>query len=229
MEELHAKIGKKYPVLANRCLALVSHIFTKAMEWEYVTSNPTSGIKKIREHARETVVHKGDIGKLLDAIDALRDPRLRVMFRLYLLTGCRPGELRKLRWSEVREDSLNLGETKSGRPHRVPLTAAAQALIASLERDGDFVFGGPRGPIVDVRKQWEKVRAASGMEDLQVRDLRRTVATTLSGEGVPTDWIMRLLNHTTARETQRVYIRGSDPSVRQALERMEEITTSESH
>ena len=51
--------------------------------------------------------------------------------RLLLLTGYRPGEIRGLRWSEVKPDRLKLTDAKTG-PRHVLLGEAARELLASL-------------------------------------------------------------------------------------------------
>ena len=65
-----------------------------------------------------------------------------------ILCAARPGEVLGARWSEIdmAEATWTIpGERmKSGRPHRVPLSGRAVELLASLPREGDFVFLGAR-------------------------------------------------------------------------------------
>jgi integrase len=62
-----------------------------------------------------------------------------------ILTACRPGEVIGARWGEI--DLQNKlwtipGERmKGGREHRVPLSSAALALLAGMERKDERVFG----------------------------------------------------------------------------------------
>lgn len=63
---------------------------------------------------------------------------------LQILTACRPGEVAGARWDEFDLDAATWelpGErTKTGKPHRVPLSAPALALLRKLPRTGAFVF-----------------------------------------------------------------------------------------
>ena len=51
--------------------------------------------------------------------------------RLIVLTGCRPGDIRRLRWREVKPDRLALLDAKTG-PRHVLLGEAARMLLDSL-------------------------------------------------------------------------------------------------
>jgi integrase len=68
-----------------------------------------------------------------------------------VLTACRSGEARGARWSEIdlaaKLWTIPPERMKAGKPHRVPLSAEALALIEALPRiDGnDLVFPAPRG------------------------------------------------------------------------------------
>jgi integrase len=66
-----------------------------------------------------------------------------------ILTATRTGETLKARWPEMNLDdavwSIPKERTKTDKPHRVPLSDAAVALLRALPREeGDVVFIGPR-------------------------------------------------------------------------------------
>jgi integrase len=67
---------------------------------------------------------------------------------LLILTAARPGEVLGARWSEFDLAGAIWtvpGERmKSGRPHRVPLSGRAVELLATLPREGEYVFLGRR-------------------------------------------------------------------------------------
>jgi integrase len=67
--------------------------------------------------------------------------------KLLILTGQRRSEIGDLRWTEIdiakRQFELPGHRTKNGRPHLVPLSDEARALIEALphRHDRDLVFG----------------------------------------------------------------------------------------
>ncbi len=80
-----------------------------------------------------------------------------------ILSACRSGESRGTLWSEIDLEaatwSIPAARMKAGRPHRIPLSAAALALLAALprftDRDGkpvDLAFPGQSGdkPLSDM-------------------------------------------------------------------------------
>ena len=77
-----------------------------------------------------------------------RDALAAVALELCILTAARSGELLGMRWSEIDLQnaiwSLPAERMKAGRPHRVPLSTRAVAILRKLEKSkrGEFVFAG---------------------------------------------------------------------------------------
>ena len=77
-----------------------------------------------------------------------RDALAAVALELCILTAARSGELLGMRWDEIDFQnavwSLPAGRMKAGRPHRVPLSTRAVAILRKLEKSkrGEFVFAG---------------------------------------------------------------------------------------
>jgi integrase len=63
------------------------------------------------------------------------------------LTACRTAEAVLARWDEINiEDriwTVPPARTKSGRPHRIPLSEGAIALLSHLRRINEYIFPGP--------------------------------------------------------------------------------------
>ena len=113
-----------------------------------------------------------------------------------ILTGARREEISKLRWTEIVDGDIVLAgdRTKTGEPRTIPLSTAAQAIIKTLPRVGDFVF---KAGLPD----WS--RAKAGLDELvkipewRTHDLRRTTATGLQKLGVALQVTEAILGHTS--------------------------------
>jgi integrase len=177
---LHSKLGERVPYEANRVLALVAVLFSKAEEWGFLPEgsfNPAARVQAFREKSRDRWVTPAEMPALIAAIDAEPNLYIRTAFKLYLLTGLRRSELLGLRWKDVDFDrrELRLEDTKAGRSHVVPLSAPALEILRELPRQvgNAFVFpGGPRrakdrrkdepaptGPLVNIAKPWRRIQA----------------------------------------------------------------------
>lgn len=93
-----------------------------------------------------------EAGELLRAIETYPDPVTRLGLLLLAHTFARVGELRGMRWDELREDGavwvVPENRMKLRLPHVVPLSPQAQAIVAQLRAmtDGDLVLDSPAQP-----------------------------------------------------------------------------------
>ena len=145
--------------------------------------------------------------------------------RLLLLTGCRPGEIRRLRWCEVKPDRLTLIDAKTG-PRHVLLGEAARELLGGLAEaaSGEWVFPGQSGdePLGknDLYWFWRKTRDAAGIvADARLHDLRHAYASHAVMNGESLHVAGRMLGHRRASTTNR-YVHLDDATLSAAAERV---------
>jgi integrase len=146
------------PVSANSAARVLRAVYRHAMRLNrgLPLALPTSGVGFNKEQARE--VSAKELRSWAAAWRKIENENRRAFHFLNLTTGCRPGELGRLRWSDVvpRERVIIVRGAKAGADIRVPMPAPiARAL--QLARDGvrdkvrsDFVFParGSKGHIV---------------------------------------------------------------------------------
>ena len=236
VERLHRHISKTAPYMANRVLAVCNAMFSMAIQWRLRPDNPCKGIKPNKEHGHERYLTENELGRLLAALDGYRDQRIASIFRLLLLTGARLGEVLTMRWDDLH---LQAGtwkkphtRTKQKRTHIVPLSAAAQSVLAdlgrarasdaTLESKENFVFparhdnGSPRPGI---RKPWATICKAAGITGLRIHDLRHDYASRLVSAGVSLHVVGGLLGHSKPSTTAR-YAHLHDDALRAATEKV---------
>jgi integrase len=164
--------------------------------------NTASFTQPRKERSRERVLTDAEIRVVWQACDD--DTDHSYILKLLLLTGQRAAEIGSLRWDEVWGDQIILpGErTKNKRPHIIPLSPPAQAILHRLKvADRSLVFGrddsnGFAGWGVCKQRLDERIAKASGtMPPWVVHDLRRTAATGMSGLGIQPHIVEAVLNH----------------------------------
>jgi integrase len=220
-------VGRGAEVMANRVLALVSKIFSWAVDREDLENSPAYKLKRPgEEHQRDRVLSDKEIRALWSALDDEPFP-VAAFFRLGLLTAQRRGEILGMQWAEIDLDSgwwtIASERAKNELSHRVPLFGEALAIIRQLrdtaKADAVNVFPGPRGKAISNPQKWVKrVRDATKI-DFKYHDLRRTAASDMAGIGVQRLVISKLLNHAEQGVTAVYERHGYDSEKRAALEK----------
>jgi len=206
--------GKAAPTV-RRDLACLSSIFGSCIEWEWCDANPVPAYLRrrkkrgLRESPARTryLSHDEEVALLANATPAVR---AAIVFAID--TGLRREEQFGLTWDRVDlgDDEILLdGNTKSGKPRRVPLLPRAAQILAQLPRNirSRYVFcHGDGKRYVNMEKGLKGARRRAGLRALRWHDLRRTCGCrllqdhNLSMEGVK-EW----LGHSSVVVTERAY------------------------
>ena len=203
-------------VMLNRVQFAISAVFGWAVRRHRygLESNPVrTMVRRYEEAPKERVLNVDDIALVWRDLED-RAPLLRGALRLVLLTGQRPGEVRRMRWEQIEGSTWTMpagyrkktkvDRGRPTRPHRVhlsPLAVAELARLRGLERDG-FVFaarskGGPYQAIDRHRlaRTASRMSARLKMEPWTPHDLRRTARSHWSELGVDPVVSEKLLGH----------------------------------
>lgn len=149
-------------------------------------------------------------------------PMAVAAIRLLLFTGARLNEILTLRWEDVdfARTALRLPDSKTG-AKTILLNGPALALLQSLPRmQGNpyVIFGDKEGQhLIGLQKIWERIRAAAGLNDLRLHDLRHSYASTAVAAGYSLHITGKLLGQTQAATTHR-YAHLADDPLRKATE-----------
>jgi integrase len=237
---LNAKIKAGSPVAANRLRALVSRIYSFAVEQRLVppTSNPVIGVKKpSKETTRDRVLTDDEIRRLWDAC-ASQNVYVCAWFRLRLVTAQRGGELLQMRWQDIDPKAhfwtIPAEFVKNAHGHRVFLNKTARTLLADVPRADRALWVFPKSFMGDYKHVARRLaqstraniiaapkaqRGARDRADIRGHDLRRTAASLMASGGVPRFVISRILNHSEEKDITSVYDRYSyDAEKKAAME-----------
>ena len=235
---LHLEISSRYPVAANRVVALMSAVINAAIRDDvYAGTNPAGMIPKNRETPRRRYLGQEERRKVLAAIDAaMRSPRSRTgaeALTMMLLTGARPGNVMSMRWDEINLDaarwSIPADKAKARRAIDLPLSPAAMDLlvrIADRQRGRcEYVFphrfNRERGHITTVKSLWAAILSTAGSADCHIHDLRHTNATYQLAAGVDIATVSEMLGHADISTTKRIYAHVIEDRKRAAAEAAE--------
>jgi integrase len=191
------------PVRADRALsALKTLLGWHASRSDFVSPLGRGGRRtSIRDRARSRVLSDDELRAVWMA--AKQAGVFGAYVRFLLLTATRRMEAAALRKSELSDDGATWiipgSRYKSGLDTLIPLSKAAQAIIAGEAERGPFVFSAdgsrPMGGFDKRKTEFDKV---CGVSDYRLHDLRRTSRTLLSRAGVPADVAERCLGHAMA-------------------------------
>jgi len=234
---LHAK-AKSRPANANRCLALLSHIFNIAEKWRERPrgTNPCVHIDKYPERTRERMLSTEELTRLGDALrlaaigypDDFRvmgraisrrspeDWRAIALIRLLIFTGTRLQEVVTMRWAEIdtTRGIARLLDSKTGAKN-VFLPAPALEVLSRLPRidSNPFVLPGDRvgQHFNGPQKAWQRIRALAKLDDVRIQDLRHAHASIAVAGGESLYIVGKMLGHSQAVTTQRYAHLSIDP------------------
>ncbi|MBL9101593.1 MAG: transposase [Myxococcales bacterium] len=235
INELHASLSKT-KAAANSVLGTISSLFT----WIYKDRdlpdlrNPAFGIERFPLTKRErflTPEERQRVQAVIDAglkIPAGRKGHLHIAtvwaFDLLGLTGRRRNEIVLLKWEMVnwQHAFLDLPDTKGGQL-KIQVSKHVLGLLKYIhDQTGNprtgYVLRGPKGTrIKSINRSWENVRAAAGIPDVRLHDLRHSFASDALMCGVPLAVVGAMLGHKHDRTTQR-YAHLANDVVRDGLE-----------
>ena len=125
-------------------------------------------------------------------------PVVKLAVEFVVLTGCRSGEARHARWSEIDGDTwqIDASRTKTGKPHAVPLSGRALEVLAEARTlgAGDLIFPAPRtrAPLSDntLSKTLRTARIPA-----TIHGSRATLRDWLAAQGVAFELAEAVLGH----------------------------------
>lgn len=212
------RLKKIKPITTNRELALLKGMFTKAIDYGYVTTNPVKKVKMIPEGdcARERILTQEEEERLMS--EAV--PHLKPFLVIALNSGMRRGEILKLAWSEIdfRNRLVHVIKTKRNKNRVVPMNNILYRTFQGLRSEAN---GSERVyPTKHVQGAFETARKKAGLSGLRLHDLRHTFATRLIQSGVDVFTVQKLLGHSTITMTMR-YVHSFEAQMRDAVAQLD--------
>ncbi|WP_462370325.1 tyrosine-type recombinase/integrase [Oxalobacter formigenes] len=207
-------------VSAKKEIKFLSVMFNWAIANGFMTiPNPITGLTrqmKVTEH-REIYVTDTDIALVYKH----GSNTVKHAIELAYLTGQRPGDVRKMKWSDIKDGALEITQNKTKAKLRIAVVGALANLLDRIKSQGIVgmtILSDPKGNRLTesghLRNEFRKARAAAEKEaeeqgiaftPFQFRDLRAKAASDLDN----IISAQKLLGHRTQNMTA-AYIRGRE-------------------
>jgi integrase len=220
--------SKLQPATVNRRFNVIRNFFKKCLEWNYTSTDPTRGLKRLPEPPVDrSILSADEIKSILQSLpDWAKDP-----FMLIAHTSVRRSEAITLKWDQVdfSKREISFYSLKGGVHRRkvIPMTSALNELLlkkwnqqSARRTNSKLVFLNehllPIKPVT-FSSAVCKLGRRSGVKNAGIQILRRTLLTEMSENNQSGSVIQRVAGHSSLITTQK-YLHHSNDVLRSALE-----------
>jgi integrase len=143
--------------------------------------NPVQDVKPL-----EIAEHTSWPADVLEAALSAKEDRVRLATHLLFYTGQRIGDVIKMRWSDIKENSIRVTQQKTGKHLLIPLHEALRDMLATFPKEGITILVSQRGqPMTDqtVRIKMKAFAASMGHNNLVPHGIRKNAVEALLEAG----------------------------------------------
>lgn len=179
-QEIYTYIRKRSAkIAARREKSVLSHAFTKAVEWGYIASHPFKGQVRLEgEKPRTRYITDAE----LEAIYALKPKRkgdptkqIQAYIRIKCLTGARQGDILALTSSQINDEGIRIEQRKTGKKQLFQWTEELHKAVWEAQGERKIVAIGR--PLFSTRRGKSYVNSitgeASGWQSIWQRFMKR--------------------------------------------------------
>lgn len=201
------------PSTVNRELATLSHLFNKALEWQWIDNKPAL-IKRYKENtSRITYLTIKQINHLLSAAEQDSNEQIYLFIVIGLETAMRRMEILsiQIKHIDLEKRIIYIPQAKAG-ARQQPITAHLQEILlkrlSSLAPQSIWLFPSKTsacGYTTNIEKPFRRVVRAAGLNPREVlrHTLRHTAITHLVQAGIDLPTVKRISGHKTLQMVER--------------------------
>lgn len=179
----------------NRSLGALKKALAIAWERGLTPENFGLKVKRLPEHnARDVTLTHAQV----ETLASHASDQVRAAIWLALYTGCRRGEILKLRQADIGPDTIHIraGNTKTLRTRTVPIVGPLRKWLGTIPLQVNAE---------GLKTGFRRAREAAGMPHVTFHDLRRSCGTLMIQAGVDLYVVSAILGHSTVTVTQKHY------------------------
>ncbi len=232
--ECYKKLRKEQnvkPTTINRELATLSHLFTKALEWEWLEKKPAN-IKRFKEdQSKITYLTTEQVNKVLAVAKQDPNPQIYLFMAIGLETAMRRMEILSIRLEHIDLERLIIliPHAKAGgrqQPITNHLAKILAGYIQNANPEQEWLFDSKtskKGHTNSIEKPFRRVIVAAGLDPKQIvrHTLRHTAITHLVQAGVDLPTVKRISGHKTLQMVER-YSHQNGAHIQSAMDKLQE-------
>jgi integrase len=215
----------------NRELAVLSHLYTKAIDWGWVDNKPFRVKKFQEEPTRLVYLSQEQILKLLEAAKADSCPDIYLFCIIGLATSMRLSEILSIRLEDINIEQrwIYIPRAKAG-ARQQPITPDLADYLAGYLKTKPlqqiWLFPSKHsqsGHRVEIKKSFRRVVKAAGLDPKEVvrHTLRHTAITHLVQAGIDLPTVQRISGHKTMQMVVR-YSHQNGDHIRMAMDTLQQ-------
>jgi integrase len=219
------------PGTINRELAVISHLFHKAMEWRWIDHKPAV-IKRLKENPGRIIYLTIDqIKKLIEAAKEDQNLHIYPFIVIGLETSMRHMEILSIRLKniDIEKRVIFIPQAKAGareQPITKNLAEFLKGYLKTARLDQEWLFPSQKpgkGHIDYIEEPFRRVVNRAGLDPKQVvpHTLRHTAITHLVQAGVDLPTVKRISGHKTLIMVER-YSHQNGSHIQAAMDKLEE-------
>ena len=233
IEKFHKNIGKLYGIYAaNRCLALIRHMYNKAIEWGFPeeNGNPASKVKMFKEVSRDRFLNSSEISRLFKVLNSYHNLLIKDFIYVSLLTGQRRNNVLSIKWKDIdlKNRTIYISDTKNNTPLTIPISNQLLDILYRMKEDSksEWLFPSKTsksGHLEDPKRAWKEILSLANIQNFRLHDLRRTFGSYQAIAGSSLNIIGKSLGHKSTGATQiysRLSLGAVEDSVQKATDKM---------
>ena len=179
-----------------------------------------------KKKAKRDVLLVEQLPAWFKAVRQVGNNTLAAYFQCLLIMGCRPGELRALKWSDINHQWrwVTIRDKVEGE-RVIPLTPYVAHLLDGLPKLNGWVFAadrGAQGVITSPNKRHTLACTVAGVEGLTLHGLRRSFASMGQRLDLPAGVVAQIQGHKPSATAEKHYIVRQLDDLRPYHERIEQ-------
>ncbi len=220
------------PSTINRELATISHLFNKAIEWQWLDKK-TGNIKRLKENqSKITYLTSEQVSRVLEAAKNDPHPQVYLFIMIGLETAMRRMEILsiKIEHIDLERRIIHIPQAKAGsrqQPITKRLTEILSDHLNGISQEKIWLFPATKsnsdsGHTISIEKPFRRVIEAAGLNSKEIvrHTLRHTAITHLVQAGVDLPTVKRISGHKTLQMVER-YSHQNGAHIQSAMDKLE--------